>query len=263
VTTIESFFGLRREPSGAALLELGRELHGAFGGAFGGLLAAALVLLSRDTAPHHAPSGLDCRFVRGLRAGSARVTSDVVHSGRTVTCVRLDVRDAEDRLTTTATVSLVDLAALHALDVVGAYSALETAGATWHAWRGPQGVDIPVVATLEPKLSVLGRHSIATSVHVPWDDDGAHTAEAACIAADFCVGPPVAAACEGAWLPHPNPDLSLRFVPLAQAVNDVVGIGSVLRIVDGLALVDIEVQAEGHVFAAGTATSMVLPGATP
>ena len=258
MSTIASVLELRATGDGAAVMAFPRTFHGAFGGAFGGLVAAGLVHVARASAPERVPVGVDCHFVRGLPAGDAKATSTVVHAGRSLTCVRVDLHDERERLATTATVSLADPAALHPLDVAGPSFAEP---AEWRSWGTPPGVDIPIVTTLAPRLAVLPDGAIASLVRVPWEDpDGAYSAESACVAADFCVGPPVATACQGTWLPHPNPDISLRFTALPAAGAEVVGIGRVVRIAAGLVVVGIEVSASGEVFAAGAATSMVLRG---
>lgn len=259
VTTIDEVLDVRRDAvNGSAVLGFPRELHGAFGGAFGGLLAAGLVLVGRDSAPGRIPAGIDCRFVRGLGAGDARATTTVIHAGRSLTLLRVDLHDGSDRLATTATVSYVDPAALHPLDVDPPH---QPDPETWREWMAPPGIEIPIAAVLHPRLAAVGPGVVASSLRVPWDDpEGTYSAEAACVAADFCVGPPVAAACEGAWLPHPNPDVSVRFGGHGPVGDDIVGVGRVARIAGGLAVVDIEVRAQGMTVAAGAATSMVLPG---
>lgn len=250
-----------REEDDSAVVTFGRELHGAFGGAFGGLLAASAVHVARSAAPGREPAGLDCRFLRSLPAGKARASVTVLHSGRSLTCVRVDVTDLDERVTTTATVSLVDPASLHPLDVAGSVAVPpERAG----RWSPPPGVDAPIIELLDPHLGAVGAGVISAEVRLPWEDDGGATsAEAACVAADLAVGPPVAAACEGSWLPHPNPDLSLRFAPVGQVGPRVTGVGRIARISGGQAVVGIEVHNDGVVFALGAATSMVLPSGRP
>jgi acyl-coenzyme A thioesterase PaaI-like protein len=255
MTTLQEFLDARPQDDGSTLMGFPRALHGAFGGAFGGGLAAAVVLVARDAAPGRVPAGLDCRFLRPLPAGDARITTEVMRAGRSLTCVAVELRDERDRVATFATVSLVEPTALHPLEVAGTPAPPTT---EWRGWTVPEGIDIPIVETLAPRLASIGP-AIATSVRIPWDDPkGEHTAEAACMAADFCVGPPVAAACAGTWLPHPNPDISLRFAPVPTAGPEVTGVGRVVRIVGGLAVVDVDVHADGLPFAAGAATSMVL-----
>ena len=259
MTTIDDVLDVRRKDGeGNAVLGFPRELHGAFGGAFGGLIAAGLVLVGRDVAPGRIPAGIDCRFVRGLTAGDALATATVVHGGRSLTLLRVDLHDERDRVATTATISYVDPSALHPLDVDAPHVRDPE---TWREWVAPKGIEIPIAAVLHPRLAAVGDGAVASLLRVPWDDpDATYSAEAACVAADFCVGPPVAAACEGAWLPHPNPDVSVRFAPHGRVGNDIVGVGRVVRIASGLAVVDIEVRANEVAIAAGASTSMVLPG---
>ena len=245
VTTVDAFLG-----SSGLTFDLGRELHGAFGGAFGGVLAAAVLFAARSAAPELLPAGLDCRFLRSLPAGPARAEVTTVHAGRTVTCVRVDLHDARDRLATTGTVSLVDPSALRPLDVAPTPAAPP---GRWQPWRTPAGVTAPIVELLRPRVGSVEPGVIATEVDVPWDDpEGAYSAEAACVAADLSVGPPVAAACAGTWSPHPNPDLSLRFSP-AVAGEKVRSVARVAAISGGLASVAVDVG-----FAVGAASSVVL-----
>ena len=242
MTTIESFLG-----SSGLTFELGRDLHGAFGGAFGGVLAAAVLLAARGAAPELLPAGLDCRFLRSLPAGTARAEVTTVHAGRTVTCVRVDLHDERDRLATTGTVSFVDPGALRALDVAQAPA---PAPKRWRPWRTPPGVTAPIIDVLRPEVGAVQPGVIATRLQVPWDG---HRAEAACLAADLSVGPPVAAACAGTWSPHPNPDLSLRFTPVEATGDAVTSVARVAAISGGLASVTVDVG-----FAVGAATSVVL-----
>jgi acyl-coenzyme A thioesterase PaaI-like protein len=245
-----------REDGDSICFHFGRDVHGAFGGAFGGLLAAAAVHAGRRLAPARTPAGLDCRFLRALPAGDTRATATVLHEGRSLTCTRVDLCDASGRLATTATVSFVAAEGLHALDVGGQPPAEPV---RWRPWSSPPGIEVPIMALLDPKVGVLDDGAIAAEITIPWEDvGGATAAEAACVAGDLCVGPPVAAACSGAWLPHPNPDVSLRFAPVTAPLARLTGIGRVVRITGGQAVVGIDVHADGVPYAAGAATSLVL-----
>jgi hypothetical protein len=123
-------------------------------------------------------------------------------------------------------------------------------------WRKPEGVEVPIIDTAAPKAARVGS-AIATLVTIPWEavDDGS---EGACLAADLSVGPPVDAALpKGTWVPHPNPDLSLRFSGKATS-GELVAIAACTRIVDGLATVETEVW-QGEVLAAtGVSTSLLM-----
>jgi len=234
-----------------------RPLHGAFAGAFGGIVAAACVAAARSCAEDRTPMALDCRFLRSLPAGTARFGISPLAAGRSLTTVSVDVVGPDDRLCSRATVSLAAPEALtDEADTLGA--PLDVPGyddAT--PWRPPPGVEIPIVTTLAPRGARVDG-GFASVLPVPWDADPTRSAEAACIAADLCVGPPVAAAATAArWIPHPNPDLSLRFAgPIT--TREVCGIGRLRRIRDGLAAVTIEVVADGQLVAVGISTSMLL-----
>lgn len=239
---------------------IGRELHGAFGGAFGGALAASTVAAARPLVDGRVPAALDCRFLRGLKAGVARFVPTLIHEGRSLACVSVDVFDERDKLTTRSTISFVDPAALHPMDHAGSVGSW-SAGADGVPWKNPPGVEVPIVATLEPRAVGSDERGIATAIAVPWDDPGA-SAETACLAADLCVGPPVGAVFTDGWIPHPNPDLSLRFVGEASG-REIVGIGRLERIDAGLAVVRIEVRSAGALVAIGVSSSMLLGGSNP
>ena len=51
MTSAAEFLGARPAEDGSWRFELGRELHGAFGGAFGGVVAATTVMAARPLAP--------------------------------------------------------------------------------------------------------------------------------------------------------------------------------------------------------------------
>jgi hypothetical protein len=103
-------------------------------------------------------------------------------------------------------------------------------------------------------------HGIATAIRPPFAGPGSG-AEAACVAADVSVGPPVARALRGRTLPIPNPDLSLRLAARAEAPATLVGLARLERLQRGLALTHIEVRAEGELVAIGVSTTILL-GAT-
>src|SRR5712692_10106569 len=87
VMDIKTFLHSERISDNEWIFRIGEELHGAFGGAFGGMLAACSVLVSREVVPARTPVALDCRFLRGLPAGVARTRTTVLHSGRSLSCV--------------------------------------------------------------------------------------------------------------------------------------------------------------------------------
>ena len=260
VSTAMSFLGGEPAADGGWRFSMGRELYGAFGGVFGGAVAAMSVLSARSIAADRLPVALDCRFVRSLSAGEARAVPSVVHEGRTLSCVSVDVLDKRGRVATRATVSLVDPAVLEPLDHPGASASAPGAGNSGGSpWRRPPGVEAPIIDTLEPRLVGRDDRGIATAIRVPWQDGDAG-AEAACLVADLCVGPPVAAAFPDRWIPHPNPDLSLRFSSARLDGRALVGVGRLERIAAGLASVRIEVWSGSELAAVGVSSSLLLPG---
>lgn len=257
--TAVEFLGGQYLGEGDWRFELGRELHGAFGGAFGGVLAAVSVLAGQERAEGRTPSGLDCRFLRGLPAGPARVHTELIADGRTLTCVGVDVVGSDDRLATRATVSYINAEALEPMNGPGSPVRTEpevTTHAEGKAWKEPTGVEIPILATFDPRGVGRGDLGIATSIIVPWDDATA-AAASACLAADMCVGPPVDMALTDGWVPHPNPDLTLRFADPCGAPT-MVGHGRLDDITAGLATVRVEVWGGGSLAAVGVASSLLL-----
>lgn len=204
ITAIEFLAG-RPRADGSWAFAIGRERHGAFGGAFGGVVSACCVAAARSVAPDRLPASLDVNYVRGLPAGTARMVPSVVHGGRSLTTVAVDAVDEAGRLCTRATVKLVAPDALARLDHPGpATGPAATRYAEGTPWRNPPDREVPLITTFAPRA--VGRDpaaGIATALRVPWDSPGG-AAEAACLAADVCVGPPVAGAFERCPTPTPT-----------------------------------------------------------
>ena len=251
--TVEEFLGA--EPgNGCWHFAIGRELHGAFGGAFGGVVAAAAVLTARSCAEGRVPVALDVRFLRSLPAGTATATPTVLHAGRTLSCVSVDLCQADGRLAARATVSLVNLEALAPVTKEGDTRRLPA----YEDARPWPPIGAPIIETLAPRTVPWPDASGALSIRVPWDDPDA-AAEAACLPADMCVGPPVGLGVAGEGLAHPNPDISLRFAaPVASP--EMVGVGRLERVHSGIATVGIEVWGEAGLCAVGVSMSTLLPG---
>lgn len=242
-------------------LSLPQDLHGAFGGVTGGALAAASVALGRTIAPDRVTTGVDIHFLRGLSTTEATVKLTTLSSGRSLTVVRVEFTDASGRPTTEARVAFAapetlrtDIENIHFEGLMGPPP--QDLEASAKPWRKPEGVEAPIIDTAAPKAARVGS-AIATLVSIPWDAVG-DGSEGACLAADLSVGPPVDAALpRGAWVPHPNPDLSLRFSGPAKA-GDLVAIASCMRIVEGLATVATEVWQEESLTATGVSTSLLM-----
>lgn len=261
---------LRGTPAadGAWTFDLGRELHGAFGGANGGVVGATCVAAARLVAPGRAPAGLDVRFIRGLTEGAAKVVPAVLHEGRTLSVVSVDIFDTRGKLCTRATVSMANLKALEPFEHAGFGGAPE-GWSTYDAgkpWAKPaSGVEVPLIDTFGPRLTGTGARGYATEVKVLWDEPGT-CAEAACIAADISVGPPVGSAMGGKPIPIPNPDLTLRFCSEPPLPKTMVSACRLEHISRGIASTRIEVRTpgpSGQLVAIGVSTTTLLAGAWP
>lgn len=249
---IKEFLQAERVSDDEWTFHIGRELHGAFGGAFGGMLAACAVLASREVAPGRAPAALDCRFVRGLPAGAARTRATVLHSGRSLTNVSVDITDERDRLATRATVSLADPAALSALRRPG-----PRVPDGWKPFEDatPWPAVAPIVGAIHARSVGSGEGGFATGVRVPWDEGG--SAEAACLAGDMSVGMPLGQAAAGEGVSTPNPDLALRFCGEV-TTRDLVGLARCERAGGGVAIVAIEVWSGQDLVAVGVSSALLL-----
>lgn len=239
--------------------DLGEELNGAFGGTNGGTLAAICVFVARSHAPSRIPAGLDIRFLRGFRPGVARVHPIVLNAGRTLTTVSVDVLTSEDKLASRATVSLAAPQALANVDQVSSRELpddlLDYADAK--TWRHPKGGTIPLIDTFSPRAMGRGDQGIATATRVIWEG-GEFAAEAACIAADISVGPPVAAALKGRPLAMPNPDIALRFTGRMSMTDHLVSICRLEGISAGLATTTMAVFSDRTLLAVGASTTTCL-----
>jgi acyl-coenzyme A thioesterase PaaI-like protein len=244
--------------------DLAEELNGGFGGTNGGVLAALCVFAARDAAPGKRAAGVDARFIRSFRPGPAHITATVLNAGRTLTTVSIDIHDGRDKLATRGTVSLVTPAALSAIDGPASEDPAnaETMGelssyADGKAWREPKGQAIPLIDTFAPRQLGRGPQGTATATRVIWDDPGA-SAEAACIAADISVGPPVARALAGKPLAIPNPDISLRFSGATCTTDHLISTCCLESLLAGQAMTSIRVHAGPELLAVGVSTTTCL-----
>ncbi len=268
LTDIVDFFEGRRSGSGAWRFAVGRKTHGAFGGTFGGWVAAIAVLACRDLAGDRVPLSAEFHFLRQLSNAPARLSPRMVSSGRRMAVVAVDVMDGGGRPACEAVVSFVDREQCHDLSVRGAASgggpggqAGSPAGEGEEIHHGtpfapPAGIEIPIVELLRPRLAGVIPQGIATALDVPWSEPG-YEAEAACLAADLCIGPPVTAALGERWVPHPNPDLSLRFLP-SEHGSEIVGIGRLDALERGVAVLGVQVWSGERLSALGQCTAILL-----
>lgn len=255
---IRTFLGAVEDGNGKFTFVLPTPMHGAFGGAFGGIIGACSIHAARAVAPGRVPIGIDCRFVRGLPAGSARAVASLLHGGRSLSTVSVDVTDERGRLATRASVSLVEPSALRDLSH---FDAQRPGDFSPYDDARPWPAVAPIVETLGARSVGSGDGGFATSIRVPWDVAGA-SAESACLAADLSVGMPIGATLTAAGEPvprAPNPDLTVRF---CGEVDDqhIVGRARTVSMVRGVMAIQIDVWSGSSVVAVGSASAIVLPG---
>jgi acyl-coenzyme A thioesterase PaaI-like protein len=251
--SVAEFLGAEVVGEGAWRFEVPVELHGAFGGAFGGIVAACTLITARSVAVGRVPNALDIRFVRGLPAGGAVARASVLHSGRSLSTISVDLHDERERLCARATISLVDR------DVLGSVVRPGPEPGDWkdHGSAAQWPPVAPIVTAIDSRIIGNDERGIATAMKVPWDVAVESSAETACMAADMAVGPPLGAlASDG--VSTPNPDLSLRFCGEVTSPI-VVGVGRLDRAVGGVAAVGVEVWSEGSLVATGVSTALMIP----
>lgn len=177
----------------------------------------------------------------------------MLRTGRSLTFSSVDVLDAQARQVARVTVTLVDPGVLDERQPV-----LRSAPVIIDpvAWRSPRGVTAPILETLQPRIRPTDDGGVACIITLPWDDPAA-SAEAACFAGDLCVGPPVAAAMGHRYVAHPNPDVSLRFLP-GEVGREVTGVARNEGMAAGLAVQTVRVYDGARPFAAGTSMSLLI-----
>jgi acyl-coenzyme A thioesterase PaaI-like protein len=255
---LTTFSGQRIDDQGWRF-DLQKQFNGAFGGTNGGVLSAVSLYAAR-TATGRRPASLDSRYLRGFRPGTARVLVSPLNEGRSVSVLGVDVVDDEDRLCTHSVVTLVEQTALATeISQTGHIDPPDNLSsfAEGKRWTEPRGMEIPLISTFEP--AALGGQGLetTTATRVIWSEPGT-AAEAACIAADISVGPPVARAVRGA-ASTPNPDLSLRFCGHTDPGQHLAASCHLEAIVNGLASTQISVWNEDELLAIGISTTTCLP----
>jgi acyl-coenzyme A thioesterase PaaI-like protein len=259
---MDEFLGTDAAGGGVTRFTLGPDVHGAFGGVFGGAVAAACVRAARSCAPGRRPFSAHVTFVRGLATPTCTATATAVAAGRTVTTVGVDLHDDGGRLAARATVSFAAPEALDPMDVAGALAPPDVAAyEDGRDLAASPAFEAPILRVLAPRLVGTPEGGYAQAVQLPWRPLTDTAAEAACMAADLCVGVPVGAALDGRPVAIPNPDLSLRFLG-EEAAAVLVGVGRLARVDAGMAATAVEVWA-GTVPVAIGLSSAVLLGARP
>ncbi len=253
VTTLGEFLQAQPGGEGRFRFHIPRELHGAFGGAFGGVVCAATIVAARAAAPGRIPNALDTRFVRGLVAGDAFATATVIHAGRSLANVSVDLTDEAGKLCARSTISFVERSALAEFD----HDTLAPGDWIRHDEADPWPPVAPIVTALDSRIVGQDERGIATAIVVPWNVSAETSAEAACMAADLAVGPPL-----GANVPRgigtPNPDISLRFCGDVTTPT-ITGLGRMTRASGGVAAVTLEVWSGDALVCNGISTALLLP----
>ena len=235
--------------------QLEKKYNGAFGGINGGVFSAISVHVARHVSEGRQPIGLDSRYLRGFRPGEAKVECTVLNAGRTLTTVNVDIINSDQKLCTRSVVMLVNQEALAPLNIEGNVGCIETHKAykEGRTWPQPSGYVVPLIDTFQPRILAKDEHGILTATQVIWDEPGT-CAEAACIAADISVGPPVGSVVAGK-ASTPNPDLSLRFCQDTELPGHLMASCRMESMINGLASTRIEVRAEKEIVAVGVSTT--------
>lgn len=238
--------------------EVDERFNGAFGGTNGGVAAAISLYAARDGSDVLAAAAIDCHFLKSCRPGRVTVRRRILNQGRTLTVVATETEDHEHRICTTALVTLVDRNAL-ANHVSFAAERHVARGSPDQAmpWKHPKGARIPLIDTFLPEIVGANSDTTTTRIQLPFETRRA-TAEAACIAADISVGPPVGRAVAGrASLPNPN--LALRFSGTPADSAALLSQCRLAVIHAGMACTEIAVSTETALIGVGVSMTTCLP----
>jgi acyl-coenzyme A thioesterase PaaI-like protein len=240
------------------IYHLDKSLNGGFGGTNGGVLAAICVDAARSLAINRVPIGIDARFVRNFPPGPARVCATPLNIGRSLTTISVDISRSDGKLATRGTVSFVNASALEPVDVPGITESGEELlhPSDGRIWRQPAVQEIPLITTFRPRQLGKTSKGIVTASDTIWKSGSLQ--EAACIAADLSVGPPVAAALKGRPLAMPNPDLSLRFCRQGITPAYLISTCQLAALDQGLATTILEVRDQGVLVATGISSTTCL-----
>jgi len=240
--------------------QLEPEFNGAFGGTNGGVLTALCLNAAHNLCPDRKPISIDARFIRSFRPGIATVVPELLSNGRKLTTASIDLFNSQEQLCVRATASFADMSTLADIDRHEA----ETAAAheqnlpdEGKLWRAPAAQPIPLITPFQPRYMGKSTLGTSTSVEIIWSES-ACLPEAACIAADISVGPPVAAITRGEQIAIPNPDLSLRFTGVQANPKRLVATCRLDSLNAGIATTSLRVLAGDCIIATGVSMTTCL-----
>lgn len=272
IEAVTEFLGGPRVDGGGWVFDLGEHLESNWGAVYGGATSAALVAVARAAAPDRSPRSLHVQLLRSVPRGLARASAEVLHAGRIVAAVQVELRDQADKLAVVGLVTMVTPEALAA-------ELHDTSTEPFHRKVRPAqlmaGFTAPIQQTLDMLSDLQDDGSFVASfadnrppcldgtpppvghITLPWGDLEHTGPEAACLSADAMTAPPILYS----YIPNdvigPNVDLSLRFTT-ASATREVLSAGTMLSVHSGAVTVGIEVQAGDSQLARGLATSLLL-----
>ncbi len=253
---IETFSGDQLE-AGRWSFDLAERFNGAFGGTNGGVLAAIAVHTARRESSGRRPTSVDARFIRSCPPGVATVEISALNVGRTLSVYSVDVVGSNGKLCTRAGVTVV--AAIQLAGDVSEENLNDQPhydDAEAKAWLHPRGFKVPLIDSFKPRSCHQGRLT-TTRVLLPWEESNT-AQEAACVASDISVGPPVGRAVKGR-AGIPNPDLTLRFTPAPEIVSQVEARCELVDLNVGQATTRIDTWCGKNLLAVGVSTTTCIP----
>jgi acyl-coenzyme A thioesterase PaaI-like protein len=258
VVDADTWFAKEPDGSGAWSVDVLEDHLGAFGGTFGGFIAAYCVNVARASDLDKTPFAVDAHFHRPLPVGRAQFVPNVVHSGRSLINVEVDVHAPDGRLASRVTVSLVAPGSLKNRDHAGADAAPPEVRSYEEGkpFRQPPGMRAPILDTFAPRAVGRSARGSGTAIPRPWSGS-THGVEAACLAADLSVGSPVALAFRDDPTPSPNPNIGLRLVT-DEVGPHVLSMARLERIRSGVATIGIEIWSGDDFVGVGACSSLLV-----
>lgn len=272
IVAVRDFLGGPHADGDGWSFDFGEHLESNWGTVYGGATSAGLVAVARAVASDRSPRSLHVQLVRSVTRGQAKVSAEVLHAGRTVATVQVELRDNSDKLAAVGLVTMVTPQALAAeFDDTSSepFRRIEREGRLADGFTAPVQRSLQMLSRLqddgtfvasyaENRVSCIdGTPPPVGHITLPWDDLEHTGPEASCLSADAMTAPPILYS----YIPNevigPNVDLSLRFTT-APATSEVLSAGTMVSVHRGAVTVGIEVQSGGSELARGLATSLLL-----